>query len=299
MPLGSVSALRSTLASGFAALTAVTWCLLVFGTTVRVHGAGLSCPDWPLCYGKFIPNFDGRIALEWGHRVLAGTMSVGFMLAGGGVLAVPELRLVAGKLVGVASAVLITQIVLGGLTVLKLLAFWSVTLHLLTGNAFMVILLVIAVRLRAPALPPGPGPRGWGAALAVVLALQMAFGGLSSSNYAGMACTEWPTCNGGVWIPTTTGIIGLHLLHRLGAYTLLVIALAFVVAMRGDPHLGRAVAIASLVVGQVCLGVANIFTGLPAELAIAHAAVADTLVLLTAFTLMGLFSRVTTPAVTP
>lgn len=266
----------------------------MFGATVRVHGAGLSCPDWPLCYGKFIPNFDSQIVLEWGHRLLAGTVSVGFLVGGGLIVALDELRPVAAKLVGVAGAVLVTQIVLGGLTVLKLLAFWSVTLHLLTGNAFMVLLLVIAFRLRAPALPAVRGARGVGAALGAALVVQLALGGLTSSNYAGMACTEWPTCNGGIWVPTTTGIIGLHLLHRLGAYLLLGVAIAFVVAMRRDPHAGRALAVASLIVGQACLGIANVFTGLPAELAIAHAALADAIVLLTAFTLAGVFFRTTT-----
>ena len=59
-------------------LTAVTYVLLVFGSAVRVHGAGLACPDWPLCFGEVIPALDFQVFMEWGHRVLAGLVSLGF-----------------------------------------------------------------------------------------------------------------------------------------------------------------------------------------------------------------------------
>lgn len=267
------------LATGFRALAVVTYGLLVFGATVRVHGAGLSCPDWPLCYGAVIPDLDPQIFLEWGHRTLAGSVSTGFLVLSALVLRDRELRARAGGLIGLAAGVLLTQIVLGGLTVLNLLVFWSVTLHLLTGNLFLALLLTIAGRLAAPATVPepvSPAIRGMAIATTAMWAVQMGLGGLVSSNHAGLACTEWPTCNGGVWFPALDGIVGLQLLHRLGAYTLVTLAIGLRVVAQGDR---QARALANMVLGliavQVTLGISNVFLAMPAELAISHSAVGD------------------------
>ena len=73
----------------------------------------------------------------------------------------------------------------------------------MTGNAFAltVMLTACALRERAPRAPSAP-PRGAGfRPLALLLLLQLVLGGLVSSRYAGLACPEWPTCNGGVWFP--------------------------------------------------------------------------------------------------
>ena len=68
-----------TLARLATALVTTTYVLLVFGASVRVHGAGLACPDWPLCFGEVIPTLNFEVGLEWGHRVLAGLISLGFL----------------------------------------------------------------------------------------------------------------------------------------------------------------------------------------------------------------------------
>ncbi len=265
---------RRRLGAGFVALAVVTYALLVFGSTVRVHGAGLACPDWPLCFGELVPRLDFRIFLEWGHRVLAGGISLGFTGLSAYIASRRELRHELGVHLLVLIGILCAQIVFGGLTVLKLLAFWSVTTHLLLGNAFMVGLLGVALRLRgnvtvAPPLAPV-------VSLAALVTVQMALGGLVSSNYAGLACTEWPTCNGGVWFPTFTGIVGLQLVHRLGAYA--VLAAAAFVAWRAR---GLAVWVLALVLGQVAVGVTNVLMAMPAELAVLHAALAHGIVALT------------------
>lgn len=269
----------------FTALAIVTWTLLVFGASVRVHGAGLACPDWPLCFGEVVPQLDFGVFLEWGHRALAGTISVGFLAAGGLVLWKPELRARAGTLVWIAAAALALQVVLGGLTVLHLLAYWSVTLHLLTGNLFFLLLVLIALAVKgapAPLQAMARAPRLLAMALAVAVLVQMGLGGLVSSNYAGLACTEWPTCNGGMWFPAWEGAIGLQLAHRLGAYTVLALAGAFLYVARSYRAVRPlASAVVVLVLVQAALGIANVHMRLPVEIAIAHSAVADLLVLVT------------------
>ena len=50
---------------------------------------------------------------------------------------------------------------------------------------------------------------------------QIVLGGLVASSYAGLACPDWPTCNGGLWVPTLDGTVGLHVLHRFNGYAFL------------------------------------------------------------------------------
>ncbi|MDP2316007.1 MAG: COX15/CtaA family protein [Pseudomonadota bacterium] len=273
----------------FFGLAAVTYGLLVFGASVRVHGAGLSCPDWPLCFGEVIPTLNFEVFLEWGHRVLASVVSFGFLGLGVAVLAAPPMRARAGKLVGIAAVALAAQVILGGLTVLHLLAYWSVTLHLLFGNLFCALLVLTGLSLSEKQVPSAsvhPWVRAVGALLAAMVVGQMALGGLVSSNYAGLACTEWPTCNGGVWFPVLDGIVGLQIFHRLGAYTLLALSVAFFVLARGVPALRRPAAVVlGLVLLQALIGITNVLLAMPVEIAIIHSAVADLIVLSTTWTL--------------
>lgn len=280
-----VRAPDAAVSRSFVALAAVTWVLLVFGASVRVHGAGLACPDWPLCFGELVPQLDFGIVLEWGHRALAGTISLGFVAMGAYVLARADLRARAGVYLYAAAATLAVQVVLGGLTVLETLAFWSVTLHLLAGNLFFVLLALTALALRgspAPVQRITRATRGLSVALVFALVLQMGLGGLVSSNFAGLACTEWPTCNAGLWFPAFDGAIGLQIAHRLGAYTLLALAVAFYVAARPVPGLRwNAGVLLGLVLLQAGLGITNVWLRLPVEIAIAHSALADLIVLAT------------------
>ncbi len=279
------------LSSAAFGLVAVTWGLLVFGASVRVNGAGLACPDWPLCFGEVIPTIDLGVFFEFGHRVYAGGVSLLFAALG----AVTAWRWRKGTLSGWPLAVwaagfvvLIVQIVLGGLTVLELLAEWTVTSHLLAGNTFCLSVLLLALTLRAeedgwPALDAVTGlQRTTVVAVAVLVPVQIALGGLVSSSYAGLVCPSWPTCAGNVWFPTFAGLVGLQVTHRLVAYILAAAVLvAFASAANHAQLRWPAGALLLAVIAQVGLGVANVFMRLPVEITLAHTGVAALIALST------------------
>ena len=120
--------------------------------------AGLACPDWPLCFGEFVPTFDVKVGFEWGHRALAGSTSILFLLLSIACARNATTRGAVGRLILVSGGILSVQILLGALTVWQLLASWTVTSHLITGNAFAVSLAIIARRLfrlsEVPETPP-------------------------------------------------------------------------------------------------------------------------------------------------
>ena len=273
------------LALGFALLAGFTWALIVLGALVRAHGAGLACPDWPLCFGTIAPRMDVRVAFEYSHRALAGSITLCFA-----ALAVTAwTRTRPGDPVrrplALAAGLLAVQILLGALTVWLSLAFWTVTAHLLIGNSVAATFAWTALTLRDRGgdAVPAPATRAQRRALAAVLALlalQLALGGLVSSRYAGLACPEWPTCNGGFWFPSWRGSVGLHLLHRTNGYLLLVALTALARTCRTSPRLARWTRAAEgLAAAQVAVGIANVLTGTPVEITGLHSALAAALVL--------------------
>lgn len=273
------------LAASFFALVALTSGLIVLGALVRAHEAGLACPDWPLCFGELVPRMNLRVAFEWGHRVAAGGISLLFLGAGVALWRRGPRSRGARRLWMVAAALLALQILLGALTVWHLLARWTVTSHLVTGNAFNAILLCLALALREEGRriprPPLPSALRLGLGLACALmALQIVLGGLVSSGYAGLACPEWPTCSGGHFAPSLRGSVGLHLAHRWNA-VLVVAALAVAAYAAREAARLRPWCRAALLLGllQMGVGVANVLLGLPVEVTAAHSALAAGLVL--------------------
>ena len=274
------------LAVAFIALVVACFALIVLGALVRANAAGLACPDWPLCFGEFVPAMNVKVGFEWTHRVVAGSVSLVFATLAFLAVRRQQCSRATVRLLGLAATLLVVQIMLGALTVWLALASWTVTAHLLTGNAFALTLLLIACALRDEAAPPTlrapapPAARRAIAVAAVLLALQMALGGLVSSQYAGLACPEWPACIGGAWFPSFRGTVGLHLLHRLNGYALATALVAAAVASRHVPGLARLTAIAlALGLAQVAVGVANVLTGIPVEVTGLHSALAAGLVL--------------------
>jgi len=278
-------AYAARLARGYAALATLTTGLIVLGALVRAHGAGLACPDWPLCFGEVVPTFDLEVAFEWGHRAVAGLVSLGFATLAVLALRRPLTRRAAGAWIAAGAVLLGVQILLGALTVWELLASWTVTSHLLCGNAVNATLVLVWRRLRDTSRPGRsrePVPRWLRAVVALAAALlvaQIALGGLVSSKFAGLACDEWPTCAGGEWVPGFAGARGFHLAHRFVAYGLVALLGVAAVAGRGAPRLGPLLVLAaSLGVLQTGVGVANVLLRIPVEVTGLHSFLAACLV---------------------
>ena len=288
------------LAWGFLLLAGLTYALIVLGALVRAHGAGLACPDWPLCFGEVVPRFDLRIAFEWSHRAIAGGISLLFTGLSIAAFRDTDTRPAVIHLIVASGVALALQILLGALTVWQLLASWTVTSHLLVGNAFALGLALITARLfRLSGHQTGEGEAPIPASLragltltGLLLVLQIVLGGRVSSTYAGLACPEWPTCNGGLWFPTWSGNVGLHLLHRLNGYTLFIVLAASATAARSDPFLRRITNVAFAIgLLEVMVGIANVRLGIPADITGLHSGLAAALVLTLTLALRDVLTR--------
>jgi cytochrome c oxidase assembly protein subunit 15 len=285
--LGEVRA--HPLAHGFSLLGGLTYLLIVLGALVRANNAGLACPDWPLCFGELLPQLDVKVALEWGHRALAGLVTLGLVGLTWAARIRPEIWARLRSRLALIWAVLATQIVFGGLTVLRLLAPWTVSVHLLLGNSFFVVLVWTALdlyqrdRSRLAPEPLSSSTRVLAATTVSLLILQVALGGLVASHYAGLACSTFPTCNGESIAPQLTGLVGLHVLHRLNGVALFCGFLLLALTTRRDDSVGQLARIGTrLVAVQIAIGVADVLLRLPVELTALHSAMAAAIVLTTA-----------------
>lgn len=295
-------ALRMPGSAGVARLARVTalatFGLIVLGAVVRSTGSGLACPDWPLCHGRIIPPFQPQVMLEWFHRVAAlavSLLTLGLTIA---IVGRAELRRALGVRLALALGLLFMQIVLGAFTVWHLLQFAVVTWHLANALLFLFALLAIAERaqrmaLGAPVTRVPLGPRiGLSAAAAMTL-LQTVLGGLVSTNHAGLACPDFPACHG-VLLPELEGLVGLQMIHRLGAYLLLVlmVGVAFGAQRVEDARVRAAAQVApALVLLQVVLGVFNVLLAVPVWVTAAHLATATALFALLALAALRAFAR--------
>jgi heme a synthase len=173
-------------------LAIATLFLMALGSATRVMNAGLSCPDWPLCYGELIPSrqMNLQVFLEWFHRLIAST--IGFATIVLLSLAVWQRRHLP-KWTPWATAwaflLVVCQGILGGLTVTELLRFDIVTAHLGTGLLFFSTLVVIGTALQPYQGTGTVGRLRWVSGLAALLVYgQSILGGLVSSQWALHQC---------------------------------------------------------------------------------------------------------------
>ena len=188
----------------------LTWPLIPFGAFVRLKNAGLSCPDWPLCYGQLVPPAGYEIALETGHRFVAALL--GLLII---TIAIVSFRQHSNfHIRGLALfslALVCIQGLIGALTVTMTLWPPIVTLHLIGGNLLFGVLVYLAritFSLDRPensvvadsvikVFQAKPGMRLRVGLMIALLFLIIASGGYNSSTYSGLHCEAFPGCHEG------------------------------------------------------------------------------------------------------
>jgi len=318
---------------GWSAL--LCFALIMIGAWVRLTDAGLGCPDWPGCYGKLSPvqakaqiaqavaeqgGDHGPVSLgkawrEMIHRYIATGLG---LLIIGIVLMAWRLRHRLEQSPWLATftlGVVILQGLFGKWTVTLLLKPAIVTGHLIGGLLTFSLLFwlwlrtrqaieAVGSRLKVPVKPPTYGLQ-WFARLALLaVGFQIALGGWTSTNYAALACPDFPTCQE-QWVPrvnfadafhvvrelgkTAQGdmidlpaLTAIHLSHRLGAVlVLMIVGLVAFFCFRQEVATREARWLLLMLALQWALGISNVVFDLPLWVAVGHTGGAVVLLALT------------------
>ncbi len=305
----------------------LTFDLVLFGAFTRLTDSGLGCPDWPGCYGSASPLgarehiqaaqtamptgpvTHGKAWIEMVHRYFAS--AVGFLIL---VLAIASWRearrnpqAVSPWWATLSLVWVCLQGAFGALTVTMQLYPAIVTLHLLGGLGLLALLAAQSEVYRPRPLTLPNSLRRAVLALFGLSVLQVALGGWVSTNYAVLACRDFPTCQGSWWpvmdfeqgftllrelgegkdggylpFPALTAI---HMVHRLGALVVF-LALAWVALglWRSGSRSARrwAQALVGVAAWQFVSGLSNVVLGWPLVAALAHTGGAAVLVSLLA-----------------
>lgn len=296
----------------------LTLIVVVLGAWVRLTDAGLGCPDWPGCYGHLTwPSTDETIAVadqvridravdvgsairEMVHRYAAGLL--GLLVLALAVLAWRR-RHDPGQPVRLPLlllALIIFQSALGAWTVTMLLKPAIVLAHLTGGLLTFSLLVLLYLRTRPDKPRPNLPQRKLSFALSaatVVLIAQILLGGWVSTNYAALACPDFPTCTGQWWpdsdfregftlwrgigvdyeggILDQEGRVAIHMAHRIGAVAVIGAFAWLLVKLFSTPGMiAPGLVLTALLATQIILGILNVVLGLPLYVAVAHNGVA-------------------------
>ncbi|MBI5419859.1 MAG: heme A synthase [Deltaproteobacteria bacterium] len=234
--------------------------LLVWGNLVAGLKAGLACPDWPLCQGKVLPPFRVDIYMEFLHRVIAGVAAVSLAALSwrrfrdyrGGAKAVPVL----------AVGLLAAEIGLGGAVVLLRLPVQLTTVHFMTGIAVFLLAVYMATfdGVRTPAAFSLRGPAALFLGVGGLVFLLAALGAYVRHADAGLACTDWPSCLGGIIPKVLTPRVLIHFSHRVLAALVFLTIVALYAATVLDPRFreNRGLGTALLVLALVQVGIGGL-----------------------------------------
>lgn len=296
--------------------------VVALGAYVRLSDAGLGCPDWPGCYGRISPHHAaddiaaaqaaeplGPVSMpkawkEMTHRYLATTL--GLLILGLAILAWRRRQLDRSTRVGLPLAiagVVVLQGLLGKWTVTLLLKPAIVSLHLLGGLSVLALLTWLLLREHGVPRPGAPKGLVGAARIALVLVVaQIALGGWVSTNYAALACMDFPSCQA-AWVPqmrfaeafhllhelgmradgehlSLAALTAIHWTHRLGALIVGTYLLVFGLQLARHPvHRPMGLLLLTAVSVQIGLGIANVMLKLPLHVAVAHNAGAVVLTL--------------------
>jgi cytochrome c oxidase assembly protein subunit 15 len=278
--------------------------VILLGAYTRLTDAGLSCPDWPHCYGYLTaPHTTAQIQqatqnypatpvnvkkawTEMTHRYFAGAEGMLILLLSGIILFARNIKnrqstFIAITLIGLLGV----QVLLGMLTVTEKLKPVIVLAHLVTGLSILGMLWWAYLNLRTSAMNTHAAARIWLWLGFLIVCAQITLGGWVSTHYAGLACIDFPYCNGQLlpamqWQQLNSDLITIHMLHRIGAMiTALYLGLLSLYLLTKPSLRPIALLILILITLQITLGILNVIWLRPVWIAIIHHGVAILLLL--------------------
>ncbi len=282
--------------------------VILLGAYTRLTNAGLSCPDWPHCYGyitapttpvqieqaaqKFpaTPVDIKRAWTEMTHRYAAGITGILIIILSLSILFARKAKDLKAIFIALGLITLLAlQVMLGMLTVTEKLKPMIVVAHLLTGLSILSLLWWAYLDLQIHddffVKHTGVDIIFWFWLALVMVFAQITLGGWVSTHYAGLACIDFPYCNGKLlptlqWHQIHTDLITIHMMHRIGAViTGIYLVILSLFLLRNVSFRSMAILILALVALQITLGVLNIIWLRPVWIALIHHATAIILLL--------------------
>jgi cytochrome c oxidase assembly protein subunit 15 len=255
-------------------VAAATFGLLFAGGLVTTTGSGLAVPDWPLAFGRLIPDFEHiGIVYEYTHRVVAGTvlmLTLGLML----FALRAEPRHWMRNLAVLAMILVLVQAALGGVTVLFELPLAVAVTHAATAQAFFCLLVAFAVFTSArwtaaePQIerPAAPSLTTLAAITTAVIYAQVLVGALMRHMGAGLVIPDFPLSFGQIVPPYFDELVAANFAHRCGAAVVAVMVVWLAARTlkdhRDQSWLRRpALAMLVLLAVQIALGATTVWTG--------------------------------------